>query len=279
MRSVVEAAGGAADVHWAAGVVIVGAERQLVVTTDRGRGWMPAGAVVPVDAVLPWTHPESAQWEGLRDPARVVVEYAAAIGGQVAALASTHSSAPAVAAGVPWAFADGSLSAHPEMVGGQMFTRFEQVCDSRRAAVKAIVDPFEQRQRALWVACDADARAGSSAVRQAILSVLLEHPGRMSDRRWVSGLAWDLLADQYRDTCGRERAARVDVRDVEIGAVAIESGRIRALLAQSYADETVLALRNPVADQALRDAVYSWSMLLDLPPMEAPASPISAVSV
>lgn len=278
MQAVVEAAGGAADVHWAAGIVIVDGERRLVVTSDRGRGWIPAGAVLPFDVVLPWSHPASRQWEGLRDPARVVVEYAAAAGGRIAALASTHSSAPAVAAGVPWAFADGSQIAHPDLVGGQVVTRFElQICESRRAAVKAIVDPFEQRQRALWVAFDADSRAGSSVVRQAILSELRDHPGRMDDPRWVARLPWDELVDQYRNTRTREQAERVDARDVAVGAVATEAGRGRALLAQAYADETVLALREPVAERALRDGVYSWNMLLDLP-AATPESPITVLS-
>lgn len=279
VRAVVEAAGGAAEVHWAAGVVVVGSQRQLVVTSDRGRGWMPAGAVLPFDVVLPWAHPTSSRWERVRDPARVVVEYAAAVGGRLAALASTHSSAPAVAAGVPWAFADGSLNAHPELVGGQMVTRFElQICESRRAAVNGIGDPFEQRQRALWVGFDADSRAGSTPVRQAILYELRAHPSRMDDQRWLSRLPWDDLADQYRDTCARERAERSDVRDVEIGALDIEGGRGRALLAQAYADEAVLALRNPLAERALRDAVYSWNMLAELPPLAPPASPITALS-
>lgn len=279
VRAMVEAAGGAAEVHWAAGVVVVGSQRQLVVTSDRGRGWMPAGAVLPFDVVLPWAHPTSSRWEGVRDPARVIVEYAATVGGRLAALASTHSSAPAVAAGVPWAFADGSLNAHPELVGGQVVTRFElQICESRRAAVNGIGDPFEQRQRALWVAFDADSRAGSSPVRQAILSEVRAHPSRMDDQRWLSRLPWDELADQYRDTCARERSGRSDVRDVEIGALDVEAAGGRALLAQAYADETVLALRNPVAERSLRDAVYSWNMLVDLPPMTPPASPITALS-
>jgi len=279
VRAVVEAAGGAAEVHWAAGVVVVGSQRQLVVTSDRGRSWMPAGAVLPFDVVMPWSHPSSSKWEGLRDPARVVVEYAAASGGRLTALASTHSSAPAVAAGVPWVFADGSHTAHPELVGGQMVTRFElQICESRRAAVKGIGDPVDQRQRALWVAFDADSRAGSSPVRLGILSELRAHPGRMEDQRWLSRLPWDELADQYREICVMERSERVDVRDVEIGALDVGGGRGRSLLAQAYADETVLALRNPLPEKALRDAVYSWNMLVDLPPLAAPASPITALS-
>jgi hypothetical protein len=279
VQSVVEAAGGASQVHWAAGVVIVDGHRQLVVTSDRGRGWMPSAAVLPVDAVVPWWHGQAYRWEGLLDPTRVIVEYAAASGGRVSALASTHSSAPAVAAGIPWAFADGTEQPHPEMIGGAVVTRFElQVCKARRDAVRAITDPYAQRERALWVAFDADSRAGSSALRHSILTELQRHPGRMGDQRWVNQLDWDALEAGHRDTCVAERAARVDVRDVEVGKVNTEGGRGRALLAQAYADETVLALRQPLGERALRDAVYGWNMLLDLPAAAAPESPVTLLS-
>jgi hypothetical protein len=85
------------------------------------------------------------------------------------------------------------------------------------------------------------------------------------------------LESAHHDTCVAERAARVDVRDIAVGNVDTEGGQGRALLAQAYADETVLALRQPVAEHALRDAVYTWSMLLEIPPTAAPASPISPV--
>ena len=277
-QSVVEAAGGAFEVHWAAGVVIVDGQRQLVVTSDRGRGWMPAAAALPADTVVPWWHDQASRWEGLLDPARVIVEYADAAGGRVIAVASTHSSAPAVAAGIPWVFAEGTEQAHPERIGGAVVTRFElQVRITRRDAARAIVDPHSQRERALWVAFDADSRAGPSPLRQAILTELQRHPGRLGDQRWVNHLDWAALESAHHDTCVAERAARVDVRDIAVGNVDTEGGQGRALLAQAYADETVLALRQPVAEHALRDAVYTWSMLLEIPPTTAPASPISPV--
>lgn len=277
VRSVVEAAGGASEVHWAAGIVIIGDQRHLVVTTDRGRGWMPAGSVLPVDALLPWRHDNSSRWEGLRDPARVIVEFAAAEGGWVSALASTHSSAPAAAAGIPWVFADPTEQPHPELVGGAVVTRFElQVSQARRDTVRAITDPFAARQQALWVAWDADSKAGSSPRRAAILEALERHPERAEDQRWLSQLDWPTLELEHHEVCVAERAARVDARDVPVGEVDTGGGRGRGLLAQAYADETVLALRQPVAERALRDAVYGWSMLLDLPagpPTESPVAP------
>lgn len=278
VQAVVEAAGGASQVSWAAGIVVTGAGRQLVVTSDRGRGWLPSGAVLPANVVLPWSHPDSSRWEGLRDPARVIVEFAAAVGGRIAALASTHSSAPAVAAGVPWVFADGTEQAHPELVGGLMVTRFElQVPQRHRANVKSIEDPFSQRERALWVALDADSRAGGSMpARSALLAGLHARHERIGDLRWVNSLDWGSLEEAHREVCVLERAGRVDVRDEAVGSVNT-GGTNRSLLVQAYAAEAVLALRNPVAERALMDAVYSWSLLLEIP-LAAKVSPVNPVS-
>lgn len=277
VRSVVEAAGGAPEVSWAAAVVIANGERYLVATSDRGRGWMPAAAMLPAHVVFPWSHPAAARWEGLRDPARVLVEFAAAAEGRIVALASTYStSPPAVASGVPWVFADGTDRSHPELFSGQMATRFDlQIPAGRRAEIAAITDPVEQRTQALWVAVDADTRAGRLAGRSAVLTGLSAHPGRVDEARWVSSFDWAAVEAAYRDACERERAARVDVRDVAMGAVET-AGAGRAEMAQVLATEAALALRHPVAITALRDAVYAWTRLLEIPRAQ-PESPITPI--
>jgi hypothetical protein len=59
-----------------------------------------------------------------------------------------------------------------------------------------------------------------------------------------------------------ESAACVDARDVPVGQLDTEGGYTgTALLAQSYAAEALLAVRQPVAARVLADAVYAWSML------------------
>jgi len=277
VRSVVEAAGGAAEVSWAAAVVIANGERYLVATSDRGRGWMPATAMLPTQVVFPWSHPAASRWEGLRDPARIIVEFAAAAEGRIVALASTYpTSLPAVASEVPWVFADGTDRSHPELFSGQMATRFDlQIPASRRAEIAAITDPVEQRRQALWVAVDADTRAGRLAGRSAVLTGLSAHPGRVDEARWVSSFDWAAVEAAYRDACERERAARVDVRDVAVGAVET-AGAGRAEMAQVLATEAALALRHPVAITALRDAVYAWTRLLEIPRAQ-PESPITPI--
>lgn len=274
VRRVVEAAGGAAHVQWAAGMVVTSGRRQVVLTSDRGRGWLPAEAFMPADVVMPWSHEDSARWEGLVDPARVIVEYANAAQGQLTALASTFSSAPGVAADVPWAFVDGTDRAFPEMLSGPVVTRFElQVSDARRRAVKHIVDSVKQREQVLWLAVNADEKAGPSDERQRMLTTFRNNLGRIDNARWVASLPWERLAEEYHQLCVQERAARVDVRDVEVGQLDTAGGACRPLLAQAYATEATLALRNPVAVRALADATYSWSMLLDIQTTEPTSAP------
>lgn len=273
VRAVVEAAGGAAHVHWAAGMFVSSGRRQVVVTSDRGRGWVPAEAFLPADVMSPWSHEDSSRWEGLIDPARVIVEFAAASDWQLTALATTFSSAPAVAAGVPWALVDGTDRAHPELLSGPVVTRFElQVSTERRRAVKHITDSVKQREQVLWLAFNADEKAGSSEARRRMLSIFRDQLGRIDNPRWVASLPWEQLEEEHHQLCVQERAARVDVRDVPVGQVNTEGGACRRLLAQAYATEAAMALRNPVALRALADATYSWTMLLDMQFTE-PASP------
>ncbi|MCV6991637.1 hypothetical protein ACFPZH_21930 [Mycobacterium bouchedurhonense] len=265
VRAVVEAAGGAAHVHWAAGMLVSSGRRQVVVTSDRGRGWVPAESFLPADVMSPWSHEDSSRWEGLIDPARVIVEFAAASDSQLTALATTFSSAPAAAAGVPWALVDGTDRAHPELLSGPVVTRFElQVSTERRRAVKHITDSVKQREQVLWLAFNADEKAGSSEARRRMLSIFRDQLRRIDNPRWVASLPWEQLEEEHHQLCVQERAARVDVRDVPVGQVDTEGGACRRLLAQAYATEAAMALRNPVALRALADATYSWSMLLDL---------------
>ncbi|RFZ62042.1 hypothetical protein DE4576_05353 [Mycobacterium marinum] len=264
VRSVVEAAGGASQVHWAAGMVVTSGRRQVVLTSDRGRSWVPAEAFLPADVITPWSHEQSSCWGGLLDPARVIVEYAAAAGGRLTALASTFSGAPAVAAGIPWTLVDGTDRAHPELLSGPVVTRFElQVSPERRRAVKHITDPVKQRVQVLWLALSADETAGSSGTRGRMLSLFRDHLGRIDRPRWVASLPWEQLEEEHHRLCVQERAARLDVRNTPVGQLDTGGGACQPLLAQAYATEAALALRNPVALRALTDATYSWSMLIN----------------
>jgi hypothetical protein len=271
VRVVVEAAGGGGEVAWAAGMVVTSGRRQVVVTTDRGLSWLPERARLPADVAFPWSHDDAARWEGIVDPARVIVEYAAAVDGELSALASTYSSAPAVAAGVPFVFVDGTDSAYPEMLTGSVKDRVTLCVDAGlREQARLRSDRGAQRQTVWSMAWDASGQAPQTPTQTRMVTALVDHGGRLNNPRWVASLPWDQLEAEYRELCVQERAARVDVRGLAVGDVDTEGGLCRSLLAQCYAIECLLALRYSSAQEALQSGLYSWWMQRKITPGEPP---------
>lgn len=275
VRVLVEAVGGFPDVNWAAGTVVAGGRKMIVVTTDRGRGWMPAGTVLPANVELPWKHQAAARWEGIFDPARVIVEYTAAVGGALTALASTHFTAPRSVGNVPFApVIDPSTHAHPELLGGVLMLRgatatrsILQVDPKAHAEAQAITDDDERRNQALWCTYEsiehADAISSGEVTRgdnlcRRILDQIKTAPGRnpLRTEHQLRPL-WEQLEAVHAALLDQERAARADVRDIPVGKV--DTGvapDYRVMLAQTYAAEAVLGLRTSDAASALESAVY-----------------------
>lgn len=271
IQNVIEAVGGGAEVGWAAGMVYAGGTSQVVITTDRGRGWLPEGAILPKNVVLPWDHPNAARWEGLLDPARVIVEYAAAVGGKLTALASTRSSAPGVAAGIPFAIVDASKRAYPDKLDGAYVERVgvvSQVANGYRLRAKSITDPDEQRQNARNLASAAAMNrdtgrlhAGPSRYRDLINARIAELSTERDFARAVSDEEWAQLRAEHDEVCAQERALRADVRDIPVGELDMQGGRCRELLLKAYSIEALLAVRHQTATGAINNALYSWAMV------------------
>lgn len=274
VRVLVEAVCGFPSLNWAAGTVVAGGRKMIVVTTDRGRGWMPAGTVLPANVELPWKRSEASRWEGIFDPARVIVEYTAAIGGALTALAATQFSAPRSVGNVPFApVIDSSTHPHPELLGAVLLLRGTtatrstlQVDPKFLAAAQAITDDDERRTRALGCAFEAiehaDAISGGEVTRGEICRRIL---GQVNDepthnpRRIEHQLRplWEQLEVVHTTLLDQERAARADVRDIPVGKVDTGGApEYRVMLAQTYAAEAVLGLRTLDAASALENAVY-----------------------
>lgn len=276
VRVTLEAVGGGDHVQWAAGMVAVSGGKRLVVTSDRGRGWMPPNAVLPASIEQPWNHPAAAQWEGLVDPARVIVEYTAAVGGALTALASTNFTPPGVVARVPFVYVDATERAHPELLTslilrGPTATRFElQVPPGLRKSASRYVTDAEQRQQALACAyaahLDAEALTESvwhSDARSRLYAVLRDRqtvaPARIVELRPL----WDELQSEWLTLRDLEHAARVDVRDVAVGQVDNSGGAGLPYLVQGYATEAALGLFTSAAPSAFSHALYHYAMLRD----------------
>ena len=280
VRVLIESTGGFPHVNWAAGTVVAGGRKLIVVTTDRGHGWMPAGTILPANVELPWLHPASSRWEGLFDPARVIVEYAAAVGGALTALASTQFSAPRGAGNVPFVpVIDPSAHPHPELLGtvsllrGDTATRSTlQVDPDLLAKMRAIANE-ESKQRERAIGCTyraiehADSISGGAVTHagtcRRILDQINAHPEH-NPRRIDHQLhpLWDQLEAEHSALLDRERAARTDVRDIPVGNLDTAGApEYRAQLAHTYAAEAVLGLRTSDAATALENAVYYMDAL------------------
>lgn len=286
MRVLIESVGGFPDVNWAAGTVVTGGRTLIVITTDRGRGWMPAGTILPANVELPWKHSASSRWEGLFDPARVIVEYAAAVGGALTALASTQFSAPRGAGNVPFApVVDPSTHPHPELLRTVLLLRGDtatrsilQVAPPVLAKAQAISDDDERRKFALGCAYKsvehAHAITGGAVTRgetcRRILDQINAAPGR-NPRRIEQQLRplWEQLEAEHATLLDQERAARADVRDAPVGKLDTTGAPdYRALLAHTYTAEAVLGLRTANAAGALENAVYYMDGLTHYLPTE-----------
>lgn len=262
LQWVLESAGGGDEDCWAAGMLVTDARRQVVVTTDRGRSWFPRNARLPADVITPWTHPDCARWEGLRDPARVIIEHAAAIpGASLTALVSSAGNIPAVAVEIPFAFVRVSRAVRSQVttVSRMAFG----VRTQHLEAAASLTEPEQQRKQALWLAHDAVHRAGVRGKARTIVDFIAAQPQAIWPHR-SAGLSWQQLAEEHDQLRSMERTLRLDVRDIPVGEVDTGGGRCRELLIAAYACEAVVALCEPDARQALEDALYSWSMLMEL---------------
>lgn len=262
VRSVLEGAGGGGQVHWAAGMFVTGGRKQLVVTTDRGRGWMPPQVRLPADVMLPWNHRQARLWEGLSDPVRVLLEWGAAQeGGEFTALSGSRASASESLTSAPFVVANiGEDPRESKGADNRVPRGYFGIPLDARTEAELITGDRAKREQALWAAIDAVRRVGLGGPAAYIVDAMhadryLLLPGRSLD------LPWESLEAEHDRLMQYEIQSRRDVRTVPLGrldeAPSLDS---RGVLVQLYAMESVLGLRQISPDQVLADALYSWSM-------------------
>lgn len=262
VRSVLEGAGGGGQVHWAAGMFVTGGRKQLVVTTDRGRSWMPPQVRLPADVVLPWNHPQARLWEGLNDPVRVLLEWGAAQeGGEFTALSGSRASASESLTVAPFTVAN--IGADPRESKGadnRVPRSYFGVPQDARSEAELITGDRAKREQALWAAIDAVRRVGLGGPAAYIVEAMHADPQLLLPGRAID-LPWGSLEAEHDRLMQYEIQARRDMRTVPLGRIDEEpSIDSRRALVHLYAMESVLGLRQISPDQVLADALYSWSM-------------------
>ncbi|WP_433525829.1 type VII secretion target [Nocardia pseudovaccinii] len=287
--------------HWAVAVMRGPGGAGVFITSNEGRGWFPAGLYLPREVSTPWLWDEllgagstdaASPWEGVSDPARILVEFGLAWGAKAGASLSAVVSSGPIDSGLRSRFNDVSMEG---MVGPSydVDLRVPTPDTADRLALAGSVDALEKiaavpdsglRARCIELAADAHAKvsrirdlppdgAGARGVRERILGAI--QSGRDIPRSW-----WDELRDADDLLAASIMPRRVDVGRVEPGDLRVDDadGGLRAMVFERRCNELVLLLAEETTRQQLRDAVYAHEQIVKHPRfVEIPAAVSTSV--
>ncbi|MEV2226065.1 type VII secretion target [Nocardia vinacea] len=287
--------------HWAVAVMRGPGGAGVFITSNEGRGWFPAGMYLPREVSTPWLWDEmlgagsveaASPWEGVSDPARILVEFGLAWGAKAGASLSAVVSSGPIDSGLRSRFNDVSMEG---MVGPSydVDLRVPTPDTADRLGLAGSVEALEQiaavpdsdlRTRCLELAADAHAQvgrirdlpadgAGARGLRERILAAI--QSGRDIPRSW-----WDDLRDADDLLAASMLSRRVDVGRVEPGDLRVDDvdGGLRALVFERRRNELVLLLAEETTRQQLRDAVYAHEQIVKHPRfVEVPAAVSTSV--
>ena len=290
----------AVGMHWAVGVMRGPAGAGVFITSNEGRGWLPAGIYLPREVSTPWLWDEmlddgsgsaASPWEGISDPARVLVEFGLAWGpkanASLVALASSASIDGELRARFPdIAMADlvgpaydVDLRVHtPDTVD-----RLDLAGSPDAAGPIAAVPDSRAYARCLELATEAHTklvRSGTAAadsaesrrIRDRILAVL--EAGQEVSPQW-----WEQLREADDLLAAAMLSRRVDVARVAPGDLRIdeEGATLRAMVFERRCNELLLVLAGEPGRQQLRDAAYAYDQIVNHPQfVEVPAAVTAA---
>ncbi|WP_280458661.1 type VII secretion target [Nocardia carnea] len=283
---------------WAVSVMRGPAGAGIFITSNEGRGWLPAGLYLPREVSTPWLWDEllrtedspGSPWEGVSDPARILVEFGLAWGGKAnATLAALVSSGP-IDPGLRAHLADVPMEG---MVGPsydvdlRVFTpdtvdRLGLTGSVPAIEAVAALPDAQIRARCLELAVDAQTQlvrsvaapaesVGVRSVRDRILARLQD--GGEVPREW-----WSELRDADDLIAAAMISRRVDVGRVSLGDLRVddEAAILRTLAWERRCNELLLALeQEDDSRQVLRDAVYAHEQVVQHPAFTAAPAPVS----
>ncbi|WP_040785509.1 hypothetical protein [Nocardia pneumoniae] len=299
LLSGVLAAGGDAVVGlgWAVSVMRHQSGVNAFVTSNEGRGWLPAGLYLPREVSTPWVWEVSdgSGWEGVADPARVLAEFGLAWGRKSGARLTAVVSSGEIDADLRRQLGEvpmeGEVGASPAMDLSApkpgLVDRLELV-GAPALVQRAMATPeLEIAWRCWELASDAHVRVhkaglgspaalGAPGVRDRILATLRQ-------RREVPQEWWEELRDADDLLAASMLARRADVSRVALGELRTDDGRsasemtaLRAMVFERRCDELVLLLADAATRQSMRDAVYVHAQVVGHPAFIEPAAPASA---
>lgn len=293
-------------VDWAVAVLRHPGGVSAFVTSNEGRGWLPARLYLPAELSLPWlwTVAENSGWEGIADPARILVEFAIAwgakSGSKLSALASSQPIDPLLGGQLRTVALAGSVGPSDAMdlrkPTAGMLDRLGLTATPRLLDRAVSVPDHSVALRCLELAVDAHIRVERAGIRtvdaMGAPEIRLRILRALRDGREFAGGWWEEMQDVddlIAATVLGHRAAtgRIALGELRPGAADLEPDSelsvLRALTFQRRCNELVLLLAEERTRQTLRDAVYAHSQILAhphfaRPPAAAPVPRLSAVS-
>ncbi|NEW40673.1 hypothetical protein GV794_01350 [Nocardia cyriacigeorgica] len=299
-RTLLQAVLAAADssvigLSWAVSVMRGPAGAGVFITTNEGRGWMPAGMFLPREVSSPWVWDEllgtdgnaGSPWEGVSDPARVLVEFGMAWGqkanAKLSALVSSGPIDPGLRAQLGDVPSQGLVGPSYDL-DLREFTpdtadRLGLFGSLNALEHVAAVQDNQVPGRCVELAIDAHMKLGRSGpppveamevrgVRERILAVV--QAGQQVPAPW-----WDDLRDADDLLAASMLSRRVDPGRVGLGDLRVDDAdsSLRDMVFERRCNELVLLLEGEPTRQGLRDAVYAHEQIVEHPLfMEAPST-------
>ncbi|MBF6164669.1 hypothetical protein IU486_07760 [Streptomyces gardneri] len=297
LGSVLAAVDSPVGMAWAVSVMRGPGGTGIFITSNEGRGWLPAGLFLPREVSTPWNWDElltaddgsGSPWEGVTDPARVLAEFGLAWGAKANAQLSALVSSGPIDPGLRSRFGEAAMEG---LVGPSYdvdLREFTPDTADRLGLTGSIaglehvssVPDAQVVSRCVELAADAHGQVGRSGsvpaeaatsrrVRERILAEL--QSGKTVPRE-----LWDELRDADDLLAASMLGQRVDVGRVEIGQLRLDAGvsPLRSMVFERRCNELLLLLANEPSRQTLRDAVYAHEQITQHPQFVSTPAPVS----
>ncbi|MBB5918764.1 hypothetical protein BJY24_007676 [Nocardia transvalensis] len=287
----------AVGLHWAVAVLRGPGGAGVFVTSNEGRGWLPPSVFLPREVSTPWLWDEvlseadeaGSPWEGVSDPARILVEFGLAWGPKAAAQLSALVSSGPLDPGLRARFSDVPMeglvgpSHDLDLRAFTPDTADRLGLTGSAAALNDVASVPDNRVHARCVELAVDAHsqvgaggtppeaAGARGLRQRILTAL--QAGRP-----VPEALWQELRDADDLLAAAMMSRRVDVGRVDPGQLRVDDNpALRAMVFERRCNELALLLADEEQTrQHLRDAVYAHEQIVEHPQFVAAPAAVSA---
>ncbi|RDI43534.1 excreted virulence factor EspC (type VII ESX diderm) [Nocardia mexicana] len=298
LRSVLAAVDPAVvGLSWAVSVMRGDVGARVFITSSEARGWVPAGLFLPREVSTPWVWDDflgtetsggpGSAWEGIDDPARVLVEFGlrwgSKVGARLSALASSRSVDPTMRSHFADAAMEGPVPPAPDIdlrVPGPGTVDRLGLAGSEQVLERLVMPSDTQIQsRCLELAIDAHTRVGRTwpnpaeayalpARRERIL-------GRVRADRPVPPHWWEELRDSDDLLVAWMTSMRIDPSRIDLGELrADDDSLLRAAAFERRCNELVLLLGEEPTRQCLRDSVYAYGQIVNHPLLAAASSAV-----